>query len=82
MARTWLLVGLTVASVLAAPAAAAAQTSGDDCAAAQRLVQEKPGQTLQPTALVHEAYLRLVGPADAHRWNEFLASRRIRNAAK
>jgi RNA polymerase sigma factor (TIGR02999 family) len=28
--------------------------------AAQRLVQEKPGQTLQPTALVHEAYLRLV----------------------
>jgi RNA polymerase sigma factor (TIGR02999 family) len=31
--------------------------------AAQRLAQEKPGQTLQPTALVHEAYLRLVaGP--------------------
>src|SRR5262245_8189201 len=29
--------------------------------AAQRLAQEKPGQTLQPTALVHEAYLRLVG---------------------
>lgn len=29
--------------------------------AAQRLVQEKPGQTLQATALVHEAYLRLVG---------------------
>jgi RNA polymerase sigma factor (sigma-70 family) len=28
-----------------------------------RLNQEKPGQTLQPTALVHEAYLRLVGPA-------------------
>ena len=28
--------------------------------AAARLVQEKPGQTLQPTALVHEAYLRLV----------------------
>ena len=28
--------------------------------AAQRLTQEKPGQTLQPTALVHEAYLRLV----------------------
>jgi RNA polymerase sigma factor (TIGR02999 family) len=26
-----------------------------------RLVDEKPGQTLQPTALVHEAYLRLVG---------------------
>ncbi len=29
--------------------------------AAQRMAQEKPGQTLQPTALVHEAYLRLVG---------------------
>jgi RNA polymerase sigma factor (TIGR02999 family) len=28
--------------------------------AAQRLAQEKPGQTLQPTALVHEAYMRLV----------------------
>ena len=31
--------------------------------AAVRLAQEKPGQTLQATALVHEAYLRLVGPA-------------------
>ncbi len=31
--------------------------------AAARLAQEKPGQTLQATALVHEAYLRLVGPA-------------------
>lgn len=30
--------------------------------AAARLAQEKPGQTLQATALVHEAYLRLVGP--------------------
>ena len=30
--------------------------------AAQRLSREAPGQTLQPTALVHEAYLRLVGP--------------------
>jgi hypothetical protein len=29
--------------------------------ASQRLAQEKPGQTLQGTALVHEAYLRLVG---------------------
>jgi hypothetical protein len=29
--------------------------------AAQRLAQEQPGQTLQATALVHEAYLRLVG---------------------
>jgi RNA polymerase sigma factor (TIGR02999 family) len=34
--------------------------------AARRLAQEKPGQTLQATALVHEAYLRLVGP-DPHR---------------
>jgi RNA polymerase sigma factor (TIGR02999 family) len=30
--------------------------------AAQRLASERPGQTLQATALVHEAYLRLVGP--------------------
>ena len=32
--------------------------------AAARLAQEKPGQTLQATALVHEAYLRLVGTGD------------------
>jgi RNA polymerase sigma factor (TIGR02999 family) len=32
--------------------------------AAQKMAQEKPGQTLQATALVHEAYLRLVGPED------------------
>jgi RNA polymerase sigma factor (TIGR02999 family) len=31
--------------------------------AAARLAQEKPGQTLQATALVHEAYLRLIGPS-------------------
>jgi RNA polymerase sigma factor (TIGR02999 family) len=37
--------------------------------AAQRLVREKPGQTLQPTALVHEAYLRLVDQDQAHGWN-------------
>src|SRR6266699_2472954 len=36
--------------------------------AAVKLVQEKPGQTLQATALVHEAYLRLVGNDD-QRWN-------------
>jgi RNA polymerase sigma factor (TIGR02999 family) len=30
--------------------------------AAQKLAHEKPGQTLNPTALVHEAYLRLIGP--------------------
>ena len=34
--------------------------------AAQRLANESPGQTLQATALVHEAYLRLVGADDAH----------------
>jgi RNA polymerase sigma factor (TIGR02999 family) len=37
--------------------------------AAARLAGESPGQTLQPTALVHEAYLRVVGPADAARWD-------------
>jgi RNA polymerase sigma factor (TIGR02999 family) len=37
--------------------------------AAQRLAQEKPGQTLQPTALVHEAYLRLVGAGQADHWD-------------
>src|SRR5438067_4783962 len=37
--------------------------------AAQRLAQEKPGQTLQPTALVHEAYLRLVGTDPEQPWD-------------
>jgi len=37
--------------------------------AAQRLAQEKPGQTLQATALVHEAYVRLVGDEDARGWD-------------
>src|SRR6516165_8033308 len=37
--------------------------------AAQKLAQEKPGQTLQPTALVHEAYLRLVDTEQARPWN-------------
>jgi RNA polymerase sigma factor (TIGR02999 family) len=37
--------------------------------AAQRLRQEKSGQTLEPTALVHEAYLRLVGADDARKWD-------------
>jgi len=37
--------------------------------AAQRLAQESPGQTLQPTALVHEAYLRLVGADAAAQWD-------------
>lgn len=38
--------------------------------AASRLAQEKSGQTLEATALVHEAYLRLIGPADANRWHD------------
>lgn len=37
--------------------------------AASRLAQEKPGQTLQATALVHEAYLRLVDTDKAQHWN-------------
>jgi RNA polymerase sigma factor (TIGR02999 family) len=37
--------------------------------AAVRLAAEAPGHTLDPTALVHEAYLRLVGPADGLRFD-------------
>jgi RNA polymerase sigma factor (TIGR02999 family) len=37
--------------------------------AAQRLAQETPGQTLQATALVHEAYLRLVGRTPDQQWD-------------
>jgi RNA polymerase sigma factor (TIGR02999 family) len=37
--------------------------------AAEKLAQETPGQTLQPTALVHEAYLRLVDVEQAQQWN-------------
>jgi RNA polymerase sigma factor (TIGR02999 family) len=37
--------------------------------AAARLAAEKPGQTLQATALVHEAYVRLVEGDGAQRWN-------------
>src|SRR5256885_11080133 len=42
--------------------------------AAARMAEEKPGQTLQATALVHEAYLRLIGgwrdaPAGSAGWN-------------
>ena len=37
--------------------------------AAARMAEEFPGNTLNATALVHEAYLRLVGPADAARWD-------------
>ncbi len=45
--------------------------------AAQKLAQEKPGQTLQATALVHEAYLRLVDPGEERPWHNrvhFLAA--------
>jgi RNA polymerase sigma factor (TIGR02999 family) len=37
--------------------------------AARQLADERPGQTLQPTALVHEAYLRLVDGQQAAAWN-------------
>jgi RNA polymerase sigma factor (TIGR02999 family) len=37
--------------------------------AAQKLAHESPGQTLQPTALVHEAYLRLVQVDKEQHWN-------------
>jgi RNA polymerase sigma factor (TIGR02999 family) len=37
--------------------------------AAQKLAQEKPGQTLEATALVHEAYLRMVDTPEAQQWN-------------
>ncbi len=37
--------------------------------AAAKLAHEKPGQTLQATALVHEAYLRLVDVPQAQQWN-------------
>lgn len=37
--------------------------------AAARMAEEQPGQTLQATALVHEAYLRLVGSDAAAQWN-------------
>ena len=45
--------------------------------AAIKLAQEKPGQTLQPTALVHDAYLRLVHGDNAQHWsgrNHFYAA--------
>jgi RNA polymerase sigma factor (TIGR02999 family) len=37
--------------------------------AAQKMAQEVPGQTLEATALVHEAYLRLVGAEQSQPWN-------------
>ena len=73
-----MLVGMSdVTQILDAAAAGDAQAAGqllplvyDELRqlAAARLAEEKPGQTLQATALVHEAYLRLVGPEDRPRW--------------
>ena len=37
--------------------------------AAEKMAQEKPGQTLQATALVHEAYIRLVDVEKAQHWD-------------
>jgi len=37
--------------------------------AAQRLAQEKPGQTLEATALIHEVYLRLLGVSQEKQWD-------------
>ena len=37
--------------------------------AAEKMAQERPGQTLQATALVHEAYLRLVDVKEARTWD-------------
>jgi RNA polymerase sigma factor (TIGR02999 family) len=37
--------------------------------AAQKMAMEPPGHTLQPTALVHEAYLRLVGQGEGQNWD-------------
>jgi RNA polymerase sigma factor (TIGR02999 family) len=37
--------------------------------AAHKMASERPGQTLQPTALVHEAYLRLVGARESQSWD-------------
>src|SRR3974390_1931808 len=37
--------------------------------AAQKLAQEKPGQTLEATALVHEAYLRVAGGQERQHWD-------------
>ena len=45
--------------------------------AASKLAHERPGQTLDATALVHEAYIRLVGPSDPVKWvgrGHFLAA--------
>ena len=45
-------------------------TRSSDGFAARRVADEAPGQTLQATALVHEAYLRLVGPDERRSWKD------------
>jgi hypothetical protein len=45
--------------------------------AAAQLAREKPGQTLDATALVHEAYLRKVGSADDHCWQVSVHGSRV-----
>lgn len=55
--------------------------------ATQRLAKEQPGQTLQATALVHEAYMRLIGDAEFNSRGHFFAAaaeamRRIDNARR
>jgi hypothetical protein len=52
--------------------------------AAEKMAQERPGQTLQATALVHEAYLRLVDVEEAQHWDGrghfFAAAAELRGA--
>jgi hypothetical protein len=51
--------------------------------AAQRLAREKPGQTFQATALVHDAYLRLVGDQQfANRHHFFAAAAHVCDRAR
>jgi hypothetical protein len=48
--------------------------------ARQKLTHEKPGQTLQPTALVHEAYLRLVSWFPRSAWEHTVLTLRVSSA--
>ena len=49
--------------------------------AAQRMVHETPGQTIQSTGLVHEAYLRLVDRDQAQRWSRISTATAYRHWA-
>ena len=59
-----------MSTAIPAPPSSSCRSCTTNCGtlAAQKLAREKPGQTLQATALVHEAYLRLVGAQDPG-WN-------------